>query len=271
MEEKQQTNVNELPKDLEDSISSIAKSQGFEKYEKCVNKLSADGGSYMGVLYEIDLKGKVGDEKKEVNIFVKNIVESVDMPIYSVPGVFEREAWAYNVLKTIYTELQDEANIPYNERYKMPYSFKECNSKSIILEHLGKKGFKLYNRMEVMPYQYAEKCTKELAKFHALSFVIKEKRLEYFKSHVLTKKQPYNFGTEWKEFVKNMTTFSINCLEPDVKEKEKERLLELAVKYRLHMTDTTAVRTLCHGDYKLNNIMVKEVVSIFFNKTYAKG
>ncbi|CAB3220334.1 unnamed protein product [Arctia plantaginis] len=259
MAAKQLIHDYQLPKNLEDSVESIAKNQGFRNYEKCVKKLSTDGGSYMGILYEIDLKGKVGDENKEINIFVKNIVQNANISIYSVPGVFETEAWVYKDLSTIFKLLQDEENIPFNERFKMPYSFQECNPKSIILEHLGKKGFKLYNRMEIVPLQYAERCTEELAKFHALSFVIQEKRPEYFKNHVLTKKQPYNFGEEWYAFVENIATYSINCLTPEVKEKVKKKLLQKAANYPKYMTDTSTVRTLCHGDYKLNNIMAKEV------------
>ncbi|XP_075979083.1 uncharacterized protein LOC142978495 [Anticarsia gemmatalis] len=251
--------TDKLPENLQESIESIATKHNFINYDIVSKNLSTDGGSYMGVLYEIDIKGKTETGDEEINIFAKNIVENIQMSIYSIPGVFETEAWVYTELAKVFTELQIEANIPIEERFKMAASFDECNPKSIILEHLGKKGFKLYHRMECIPLDYAELSIIELAKFHALSFVIKEKRPDYYKEKIITKKQPYNFGADWYAFVDNMANYSINCLSSDVKEKKKDILLQKTADYPKYMNDTSGIGTLCHGDYKMNNIMAKEV------------
>lgn len=260
MAEHLQVTANEIPLNLKDSINSIVKRHNYVTYEIVCEKIATNGASYMGILYEIEIKGKTNEDDKVLNIFVKNIVENVQMSIYSVPGVFETEAWTYNELSPIFTELQDEAKVPDIQRFKMPYSFDECNSKSILLEHLGKRGFKLYHRMDIITLEYAKMCISELAKFHALSFVINEKRPDYYKKNIITKKQPYNFNEDWYAIVKNMSNYTINnCLEPDVKEKLGEILFKKTANYPKYMTDTSGVCTLCHGDYKLNNVMAKEI------------
>lgn len=250
-----------LPAKLEESIQSIANREGFKTYEIISNKLTPTGGGFMGIIYEIDVKGKTAEGDKEINIFVKNIPENEQMKIYSVSGVFEREAFIYTKVFKIFSELQDEANIPNNERFNIVKTYEECNAKSIILEHLGERGFTVYNRMETVTFDYAKLCIEQLGKFHALSMVLQEKRPEYFKKHIATMKQPFNFEEDWYGFVKNMYDYSISCLEPDVTENVGQKILEKVNEYPKYMSDTTGICTLCHGDFKLNNVMAKEVVS----------
>lgn len=250
-----------LPTKLKEWMENIAKSQGFVTYEIISNKLTPTGGGFMGILYEIDIQGETTNGAKEINIFVKNIPETEQMKIYSVSSVFEREAIIYTEVFKIFAELQDEANIPVNERFQIVKTYGECNPKSIILEHLGKRSFTVYNRMETVTLEYAKLCVQELGKFHALSLVLKEKRPEYFIDKIATMKQPFHFEEDWYGFVRNMYDYSIDCLDPDVKEKVGQKILEKVDDYPKYMNDTSGVCTLCHGDYKLNNIMAKEVVS----------
>ncbi|KAJ8713720.1 hypothetical protein PYW07_014090 [Mythimna separata] len=248
-----------LPPELKEWMESIATREGFVSYEITSKKLTPSGGGFMGILYEIDIKGETAEGAKELNIFVKNMPENEQMKIYSVAGVFEREAIIYTEVLKIFAKLQEEANIPLNDRFQIVKTFEECNKKSIILEHLGKRGFIVYNRMEGVSLDYAKLCVQELAKFHALSMVLKEKRPEYFNDKIATMKQPFNFEEDWHGYVRNMYNYSINCLEPDVKEKVGQKILEKVDDYPKYMNDMSGVCTLCHGDYKLNNIMAKEV------------
>ncbi|KAF9822506.1 hypothetical protein SFRURICE_012602 [Spodoptera frugiperda] len=262
MEEKGNTKMDEsvdtLPQNLQNHMENIAKNEGFITYKITSKNLSTKGGSYMGILYEVNIKGKTKDEDKETNIFIKNIVTDEQMKIYSVTDVFAKEAFVYTELSKIFTELQKEANIPNEERFQMAKSYEECNSKSIILENLGKRGFKVYDRMETIPLDYAEMCVQQLGKLHGLSMVFQEKRPDYFNKHVATMKQPFIFEEDWYGFVENMYNYSVNCLDPDVKERVGQKIKEKVNNYPKYMNDTSGVCTFCHGDYKHNNIMVKE-------------
>ena len=250
-----------LPDKLKEWVESIANREGFITYDIISNKLTPSGGGFMGILYEIDITGKTTEGAKEINIFVKNKPENEQMKIYSVSGVFKQEALIYTEVFKIFAELQDEANIPLNERFNIVKTYEECNPGSIILEHLGKRGFTVYNRMETVTFDYTKLCVQQLGKFHALSMVLQEKRPDYFLEKIATMKQPFNFEEDWYGFVKNMSDYSINCLEANIKEKVEEKILEKVADYPKYMNDTSGVCTLCHGDYKLNNVMAKEVVS----------
>lgn len=250
--------VDTLPKNLQKHMESIARNERYITYKIISKNLSTKGGSYMGILYEVDIKGKTKDEDKETNIFIKNIVTDEQMKIYSVADVFAKEAFVYTELSKIFTELQKEANIPNEERFQMAKSYEECNPKSIILENLGKRGFKVYERMETIPLDYAEMCVQQLGKLHGLSMVLQEKRPDYFNKHVATMKQPFIFEEDWYGFVENMYNYSVNCLDPDVKERVGQKIKEKVSNYPKYMNDTSGVCTFCHGDYKHNNIMVKE-------------
>lgn len=262
MEEKRHTQMDEsvdtLPQDLQKNIESIARSEGFVTYKITSKNLSTKGGSYMGILYEVDIKGKTKDEDKETNIFVKNIVTNENMKIYSVTDVFAKEAFVYTELSKIFTEIQEEANIPNEERFLMAKCYEECNPKSIILENLGRRGFKVYDRMETIPLDYAKMCVQQLGKLHGLSMVLREKRPDYFNKHIVTMKQPFNFEEDWYGYVENMYNYSINCLDPDVKERVGQKIKDKVNDYPKYMNDTSGFCTFCHGDYKHNNIMVKE-------------
>ncbi|KAF9410916.1 hypothetical protein HW555_010158 [Spodoptera exigua] len=263
MAEKQNTqlgeNVDTLPHSLQKNIESIAKNEGFITYEITSKNLSTKGGSYMGILYEVYIQEKTNKGDKETNIFVKNIVTDEQMKIYSVTDVFAKEAFVYTELSKIFTELQVEANIPNEERFQMAKCYDECNPKSIILEHLGKKGFRVYDRMEIIPFDYAKMCVQQLGKLHGLSMVLQERRPDYFNKHIATMKQPFNFEEDWYGFVNNMYNYSINCLDPDVKAKFGQNIMEKVNDYPKYMSDTSGFCTFCHGDYKHNNVMVKEV------------
>ncbi|PZC78726.1 hypothetical protein B5X24_HaOG217184 [Helicoverpa armigera] len=249
----------DLPSELRQYMENIAKSEAFISYEIVGKKLPITGGGYMGILYEVNIQGKTNEDDKELNIFIKNIVENEQMKIYSVPKVFEREAIIYTDVFKIFDELQDKAKIPDDERLLMPKTYEGCNPKSIILEHLGKRGFKVYDRMETISFDYAKLCVTQLGKFHALSFVLQAERPEYFKENIATMKQPFKFEEVWHGFVKNMYNYSINCLEPDVRDKVGEIILEKVADYPKYMNDVSGVCTLCHGDFKHNNVMAKEI------------
>lgn len=265
-QQSQIDSMNNLPPTLEESVKRIAKNKGFVTYDVFSKNITANG--YMGILYEVNINGKTAEGDKELNIFVKNIVENEQMKIYSVSDIFRREAFAYKELSRIFTELQDEANVPVNERFKIAESYEECNPKSIILENLVKKGFKTYYRMDTISISYAKLCIQELAKFHALSMVIQEKRPQYFNEKIITMKQPFCFKEDWNGFVQNMYNYSISCLDPEVKKKVEKKILERVEDYPKYLNDTSGVCTICHGDYKLNNVMAKEVVSLN-NSTYS--
>lgn len=247
---------------LDEYVRSVIHEDGFISYNIETRRITSNGGGYMGILFEVDIKGETNDNEKETNIFAKLIVPTaIQMKIYSVIDIFNREAFAYKELSKVFKDLQNEHNIPIEKQFRMVKCFDICNPEAIILENISKKGFITYNRMDVVQLKYAELSIQHLAEFHGMSMVLKVKRSEYFEGIVKDLKQPFNFGKDWDDFVNNILGSSINYLDRDLINKYGEKIKNKVNKYSEYMNDTSSVNTLCHGDYKHGNVMALEIVS----------
>ncbi|XP_012544119.2 uncharacterized protein LOC101738118 [Bombyx mori] len=255
------TNCNEFPPSLERHIRNIIIKEGYTKYSVDKREICTNGGNYLASLYEIDIKGTTQKGKKETNIFIKKMKPGENsMKIISIPEAYKFETFAYEELLKVYTELQNEAKVPADERFKAVKDFGEFDAQAIILENLAKKGYKTAHRMDVVSLEYAEMAIKQLAKFHALSFALRERKPEYYESKIKTIPSRLNLGNEWNGFVKSMQALTLNFLNDNLRKKVENilpRLFDNITDY--FEGNDSAVCCLCHGDFRPNNIMMKEI------------
>lgn len=248
----------ELPIKVKESIQKIIQRENFVSHDVETKKIYPDGSGFMGDLYVVDVRGTTKDGCKEMSLFVKQIIHNAErISIYSVEDIFAREALAYRELCPVFEDLQIEAGIPENERFKT-VTKQECTKDVIILENVCKKGYKTYYRMDVVSPKFAELAIKELARFHGLSLVLEKQRPKYFDEVFKRLKQPFIFGEAWNDFVGNVSKSSIKLLDDDKREKYGDKIMNIVHKYEDYISDTKHFSTLCHGDYKNSNIMVKE-------------
>lgn len=249
--------------ELQQCVKDIIKKEGYVSYNVNKKVFTPDGGSFLGILCEIDIEGETAEDKKETNIFMKIQTPDVQMTIISLPEAYKNELFVYNELAKIYTELQNEVHIPAEERYKFVKSHDESNPNVILLENMNKKDFITIFRMDVITLQYAEKAVAQLAKFHAMSFVLESKRPKYFERKIKTIKSTFSFDDDWDGFVQNMCQITLNYLDNDCRRKLEDFIPSFNEKYRKYLGDKSVRLCLRHGDYRPNNILVKETVSIF--------
>lgn len=251
---------------IQGSINNIIKKLGYVTYSVETKKISTDGNNFLGELYEINIRGKINDVDKETNIFLKHIIYNDDFKVYSISEVYAKEAFVYKELSKIFQELQDNANIPLEDRFKMVESFDETNLEAILLVNLTKMGFKTMCRLDVMTIEFAKCSIDQLARFHGLSYALQIKRPEYFQEKIKPIKQSFVYDEYWNEFVSNMCKVSVSRLNDEIKNKIT-KFFEISLeKYPKYMNGTDMpFKTLCHGDYKMNNILMKESVSSSFS------
>ncbi|CAH2090758.1 unnamed protein product [Euphydryas editha] len=244
---------------LQKSVHNIIKREEYTSYNVDIRKLSTDGNNFLGELYEIDIKGKTKEGINETNLFLKRIIYNDDFKVYSIQEVYEKEAFVYKELGKIFNELQENAKIPSDDRFKMVKSYDETSGEVIILENLTRKGFKTMPRMDVMSIEFAKLSVEQLAKFHGLSFALQEKKKEYYDTKIKSIKQSFVYDDYWNEFVKNMFEVSTSKLDNVTREKIK-KFFEISLdKYPKYMNGlNTNIKCLCHGDYKMNNVLMKE-------------
>lgn len=250
-----------LPIKLQKSINQIIRDQKFTTHSIKSRTIPPDGGSFMGILREITIKGKTEKGDKEINLFVKTMIPEAELTIYSVPGVYEKETTVYNNIFKVFNELQEEANVPFEDRYYMPKTYEGVDSESIIMENLAKKGYTMCERLEVLPLKFAELTIQQLAKFHGMAFVIQAKRPDFFEAKVKTLNQPFYYDTEdWDMFVGNVSRKALTILDPEPRKKVEAYLPTTFGKYSKYVKDSS-VNTFVHGDFRANNAMIKYNVS----------
>ncbi|CAG9794069.1 unnamed protein product [Diatraea saccharalis] len=245
---------------VEKSIIRIVQKEGFLDYKVDIRDISTDGGNYLANLQEIEVKGKTKSGEKEIDLFIKNKLQTESCPI-PIDEAYEREAFFYNELAEIYNELQEKANVPVEERLEIAKSYKESNSDATILENLAKKGYKTWSRFEPISQQFAEISIKELAKFHALSFALQRKRPEYFESKIKTIKHLMELSSEWENYLGDVCAATASFLENEGYEKglKVKFFSKIIENYKLLVNPPDTLSTcLCHGDFRPNNIMILE-------------
>ncbi|XP_045450617.1 uncharacterized protein LOC123659447 [Melitaea cinxia] len=249
-------NLESLSAELQDSIKSIVEKEEYKKYDIVVKRFNTLGNNVLSEIYEIDVTGDTAEGVKNTNIFAKEQIPH--FKLLPVKKLFSNEVFVYKDLSKVFTALQDEATVPQEERYKFVNTYEETNNNTIILENLTKKGFRTYEKMEDISITYAQLAVKEIAKFHALNFVIESKMPEYFSNKIKVLKNLFSFDDDWKGLMRNICAHVGSLYDTDVKKRIEKFYFKLVEKLPKYCNDQTTVRcTLIHGDYKKNNLLIR--------------
>lgn len=250
---------------LEKALNNIAKGEGFVNYEMHAKKLIPDGQNYLGVLTEVTIKGTTKDGNKELDLFVKSIIPGKNnIEMVNLDDLYGMEIYVYTELSRILTKLQDEAKIPPRERYNFVKCYEESNIEFIIMENVAKKGYAICERFNIATLEFAKKCIENLAKFHALSFVLQAKMPEYFKDKIEKLEHPFRIDEKCETFLTNNYNACLDYLDDSAKIRFKNFLgaaSDLLERFKNYTFEPNSTLCFCHGDYKSSNVMKRECVS----------
>ncbi|XP_026750854.3 uncharacterized protein LOC113511430 [Galleria mellonella] len=265
---------NSLSENLKEALKSIIRREGYVTYKIDVATIPQNGGSYLSTTTEIEVRGKTAERDKEMNIFVKNILPGDNLDFFSVSDIHSRELFVYKELSEVFTKLQDDAGVPINERYRIVKCYEETNSEFLILENLSKKGFMTIDSIDPISLSFARLSIQQLARLHALSFVLKNKRPQYFENKIKPIESPIKFNDAFKGFVTNFSRISMQSLDDDMKKKVEKFIPKVIEKMPQYLQDKS-IGCLCHGDFKSTNILTKitdgevsEVVTVDYQMIY---
>lgn len=255
--------IQSIPLSFQDCIKRIIEKEGYMKCDVEVRNFNSGGGSFAGELYEVDIKGDTLEGAKKTNVFIKCIVTFNNIQYVDVRESFAKEVFIYKDLSKVFNFLQDQADIPQKERFKLPKAYDETKLEAIILENLGQRNFKTYDRLKVMPLKYAQLAVQELAKFHGMSFVIEEKMPDYFERNIKCLHHPFIYDEDWNGLVRNVCTNLAKQYKDDKKVKIEKFLRVFLEKYPKFGGYNKNVKcSLTHQDYRINNVLVREHVCI---------
>ncbi|XP_063828364.1 uncharacterized protein LOC135077723 [Ostrinia nubilalis] len=270
-----------LPPKLQEAIETIIKNEDFIHFHIDVKELEM-GSSFLGTHREINIRGETANGSKELKLFTKTKIDDVITQttvvdvVSSVSCAYKKETFVYSELRRAINEVQEEANIPVGERYKLAKSYYSTDIESVIMENLREKGFTMCSNLDVIPLKIAELAIQRLAQFHSFAFILKEKRPKFFENKVKKMKQPFHHGTKpFNEFLKGFSEISINSMKPEQKKRLQEYFPTTYDKYEKYTQDPAGVWTLVHGDFRVSNVMVKyqdgeasEVIPVDYQHSY---
>ncbi|XP_059058062.1 uncharacterized protein LOC131851564 [Achroia grisella] len=241
---------------LHKAVKDIIKREGYVTHVLNARSLPQDGANYMTKLVVANIKGKTAEGDKVTDIFVKEILPDDENGFFLASEFHSMELFVYREPLRYYKKLQEEAGIPIEDRYNITKFYEESNSQFIILENLVSQGYTSVNRMDPITLNFAEQSVKQLAKFHSLAFVLKNKHPDYFDKKIRSLEFKVDFGDKWKTFIKNIFSASTQELSSDIRKKTDAFLPIFLERFPQYYQDKS-VECLCHGDYRANNILLK--------------
>lgn len=245
-------------------IAQIAKGLNFLNYHIRIESVSSNGANYTSNLYSVTITE--GD--RMVYLFAK-VAAIGDKMRLNAPKIYEIENFVYTKVLKAYERLQDEHHV-FNEHritFCKFYGYEPTvREEIIVLEDLVPVGFKPYDRMKSIEWDYAKSAVTEMAKMHSLAFAYNEYYSEDFFSvmdelKVLWKTEPER---SYYEGVRRKT------IETTLEEhKDKiQRFLDThkGEMYRNMYNKWGRRPVLGHGDFRPSNLLhrVREVSSTSF-------
>ncbi|XP_028179108.1 uncharacterized protein LOC114366438 [Ostrinia furnacalis] len=269
-----------LPPKLQEAIDKIIQNEDFISYHIEVKRIEINN-SFVGEYREINIRGESKNGNKKLQLFTKTKPEIFDemskaVKVVNASNVYKIEAFMYSEFHKTINEVQEEANIPFEERYVLAKSYVSSDENTIIMENLAAKGFTMYPHQRVITLKFAELAIQSLAKFHSFAFILQEKRPLFYENKVKNMKLPVFYGKDiFNEAVQKYSQITIDTLNPEQKKKLEEYLPTTYDKYKKYTQDPADVWTLVHGDYKASNVLAKfengdviEVIPIDYQLPY---
>lgn len=163
-------------------IKEVLEKRGYNDRVVHIEAVGAAGDNFIANVKRITVDGENGPFKMIAKIAPQN--ENVRMATQT-QVLFGNEHHMYTVVLPKYQQLEEEAEIPNDDRFR----FAECYGSStqvphevILLEDLLVPGFKMLDRFTSLSDECIRSTLKNFAKFHALSFALKNKQPETFNS-----------------------------------------------------------------------------------------
>lgn len=178
-----------LPDFVVQHLTAIAKNKGFVDF-RFETKLGTNRGDNFGSdIISVALIGKRLNDGKQVNDRLDLLCKLAPSNVhrrkqFNSELMFSRETFAYNKMLPTLVQFQkergkDESFITFPNCY-----FATCNQEDdrylVIMDDLRTKGYKMWPRNKVMSIDHCKLVIQALAKFHAVSFALKDQKPDIF-------------------------------------------------------------------------------------------
>lgn len=275
--------MSELPDYVLALIADIAKSQGFTEYKTVCSAGSNHGDNYLGVLTAVTLSGirnnnsNEGEDKLHLLCKLAPSNASRRQKFHS-PDVFRREALMYNKILPLFAEFQREKGLTENEGFiaypkcYVAIADEKTDQLVVIMEDLRPKGFAMFPKQQTVPADHSYRVIEQLAKFHAVSFALKQQRPEVYEDL----KQCNDIMLEFFNSGSTAQTIRMS-IEKDITLLDDKRQIEIMEELKENLEDIfhschadgacEPFGVIGHGDCHNNNILYRYEEGVSFTST----
>ncbi|XP_028175284.1 uncharacterized protein LOC114363685 [Ostrinia furnacalis] len=254
--------VKELKSTVRQSVKNIIDKERFTEYIANIKNQTTNGGNYLGTLQTVAITGKTeGGENKELRLFLKNIMHIEDQfAIVDTLEAYQREGFFYREVFNYFEKIEDKYNIPVEERLNTVKGYSETNDEVIILEDVSCKGYKTGDRFKVVSLKFAELAIKELAKFHAMSFIIRNENPKYFENNIKSLRPLLKFNEQLETHLRRTCEKAMETLDETAKLKLEKFVPKMIGKFQKYMVvEPDEAICITHAYFRPDNILVKEI------------
>ncbi|XP_063216108.1 uncharacterized protein LOC134527388 [Bacillus rossius redtenbacheri] len=175
-------------------------------YKVC--SATSKGDNYLSSVWRISIEGasKPGDEKYSMSLIVKSLPPNIGRrKTFRSLDFFGNEVAFYEKVLSKFMAFQEKKK-PKHPFIEIPGFYKalvDGENDFISLEDLAPAGYKSTSRLEGLDYAHTSMAMKILARFHALSFAIRDQEPDMFREMVDSLQEVY-YKPALKPWYKNM-------------------------------------------------------------------
>ncbi len=266
--------ISQLPQPIYEAALKQIIENNFEDddYEVEYSAGSNKGDNYVGVVYRIQVKSKTNPAKK-LNVIAKLPPQDpARREQFLAAPAFSRESLFYDEILPLYNKFQREKGIDIQKEgfHHAPICFKSMTEEpyeALFFDDLKVRNFEMYDRFKELTPQHVMLMMKAIAKFHAISFALKDQKPEIIEKYkgmseiFLDRRFDQNMIL-WFESIQQQARDSIQDCDEDV----KERLNNFFKKTFIEIMEDCVTgeyaephAIICHGDVSFKFYLWKNV------------
>lgn len=273
--------MNVLPENIEVLVRNIANKEGFFDYDVIIGSNTNKNDNFLGELFSVVVSGKQitahGTKiDAKLNLICKFAPVSSLKKKLKIELLYEREILFYKNVAPAFQRFQEEKKLPKEDQFT---SFPKCYDTIydfendvcvIIMKDLRPDGFEMWPNEKLVPIERLRLIVQELAKFHAISFAMKDQQPERFANFKKLDDLLRCFSTivHFVNVFKQTIHRTLKALHSD---EHKHMMRELLENYNDiwmncltgKFSDQSCVVT--HGDCWKNNVIYRSAVSSTYN------
>ncbi|KAK5642400.1 hypothetical protein RI129_008567 [Pyrocoelia pectoralis] len=220
-----------------------------------VSNGSENGNNFMGLISEVTIcKSKEDNEHDTSHLILKTASQDENYrQIFPIREMYQREIFVYNEIFSEFLKIQREKKLTegFQSFPKIYLTSSDNLQEALLMENMKKKGFKHINHRVGIDYPHALLVMKELGKFHALSYAMRDQKPEIF--------------SRWgiKTIIK-LTKVIMNSFPPNQHEEERKTLENFANNFPtiyknifLIKEDDRKYAVINYGDIEIRNLLFK--------------